>query len=159
MHRFAVALALAVAVAGSLMASRNAHATDLVVVDARGIDLKPGQAIDGGQTLALKAGQQVTLISPAGKTIKLRGPWDAPPLGNSADATPDVGAALRALVTQNLARSGEVGVVRGGDKDVVPPEPWLLDITHVGTRCLLENTPATFWRPGGGPAARLSITP
>lgn len=156
---FALALSVTVAVIGALTPMRDARAANLVVLDARGIDLKAGQAIDGSQKLTLKDGQQVTLIAPTGKTLKLRGPWDQAPLGNSANSSPDVGAALKALVTQNLSRSDKVGIVRGGGSDIVPPEPWLLDVTHVGTRCLPENTAATFWRPGGGPAARLAIAP
>jgi hypothetical protein len=147
------------ALAALLPVPPGALAADVVVVDARGVDLKPGQAIDGAQKLTLKAGQQVTLISPAGKTMKLRGPYDDAPLGGAADAAPDVAAALSALVTQNLARSDKVGVVRGGGNDVVPPEPYLLDVTHVGTRCLREDTPIVFWRPGAGPATKLVVTP
>jgi len=156
-----------VSFAGMLIASflmlriGQAAAADLVVVESRGADLKPGQAVDATKPLTLKEGQQVILISPAGKTIKLRGPWDRPPLGDAADTSPDVAAALNALITQKLARSDKVGVVRsGGDGEVVPPEPWLLDVTHVGNRCLPENSPVTFWRPAGGNGAtRLVVTP
>jgi hypothetical protein len=63
------------------------------------------------------------------------------------------------MVTQNLARSSKVGVVRGAGDDVVPPEPWLIDVTHNGTRCLVEGSPVVFWRPGAGPSARLQVAP
>lgn len=159
MRHFVAALPLAIALLLAVLQDQGAAAADLVVIEARGVDLKAGQAVDGGRALVLKDGQQVTLISPTGKMIKLRGPWDQPPLGDGAATAPDMGAALRALVTQNLALSDKVGVVRGAGNDPVPPEPWLLDVTHVGTRCLLENSSATFWRPGGGPAAALAVAP
>ncbi len=136
-----------------------ASGADLVVVESRGINLPAGQAVDGSKPLTLTDGQQVTLIAPTGQMIKLRGPWDKPPLGDAAAADPDVAAALKALLTQNLARSEKVGVVRGGSDQVVPPDPWLVDVTHVGVRCVPANDRIVFWRPNGGNAANLSVQP
>ena len=148
-------------IAAALAFTAAARAADLVVVESRGTDLKPGQAWDASQRLTLKEGQQVILISPAGKTIKLRGPWDQPPPGDSAEIGIDLKSAMNALMTQKLARSDKIGAVRsGGDDAVAPPEPWLLDVTHVGHRCLPENTPVTFWRPAaGGSPAKLVLAP
>lgn len=150
--------ALAIAVT-ALLVSGRAAAADLVVVESRGVALQAGQAVDGGKPLALKEGQQVVLIAPTGKMIKLQGPWDKPPLGDNAAADPDVGAALKALLTQTLARSEKVGVVRGASAPLVPPEPWLVDVTHVGIRCVPANGQVVFWRPGGGDAVPLSVQP
>lgn len=143
----------------ALLAARPAAAADLVVVSSRGINLPAGSAVDGSKPLTLTDGQQVELIAPSGQMIKLHGPWDKPPLGDSAAANPDVGAALKALLAQDLARSQSVGVVRGVGAQVVPPQPWLLDITHVGIRCVPENSEIVFWRPGGGGPAALSVEP
>jgi hypothetical protein len=151
--------ALAVLLAAGLMAPQPAAAADLVVVSSRGVDLKAGQAVDGSQPLLLKDGQQVELIAPSGQLIKLHGPWDKPPIAEGAADAPDATVALKALLTQNLARSQSVGVVRGTTAQVVPPEPWLLDITHVGIRCLPENREVVFWRPDGNGAAALSVEP
>ena len=148
-----------IAAVAVLAAIPPASAADLVVVSSRGVDLKAGQAVDGSQPLVLKDGQQVELIAPTGQVIKLHGPWDKPPLADSAAANPDVGAALKALIAQDLTRSRSVGVVRGSGAQVVPPQPWLLDITHVGIRCLPENGDVVFWRPDGGGPAALSIEP
>jgi hypothetical protein len=63
------------------------------------------------------------------------------------------------LVNATLARSDRVGVVRGAGDEVVPPAPWLVDITHVGNRCLPPASPITFWRPGAGAAVPLTIAP
>jgi hypothetical protein len=134
-------------------------AIDVVVVEARGVALKAGQMIDGSKPLVLQEGQQVVLISPAGKTVKLRGPLDQPPLSEAEGGTADVGAALKSLVTAQAARADRLGVVRGAASQPVPPEPWLLDVTHAGNRCLPEGTPITFWRPGGGGDAVLVIAP
>ena len=148
--------ALTVLLLGSTASGR---AADLVVVESRGVALKAGQAVDGTKPLSLKDGQQVVLIAPTGQMIKLHGPWDKPPIGEGAAANPDVGDALKALLTQSLAKSEKVGVVRGGTDQVVPPDPWLVDVTHVGIRCVPANQHIVFWRPGGGAAAPLSIQP
>jgi hypothetical protein len=154
-----VTCTLAALLTALLVTARPAAAVDLVVVSSRGIDLKAGQAIDGAQPLVLKDGQQVELIAPTGQLIKLHGPWDRPPIAESATNAPDVTDALKALLTQNLARRESVGVVRGTNAQIVPPGPWLLDITHVGIRCVPESSQIVFWRPGGGGAAALSVEP
>jgi len=154
-----VAGALALALTALVGAARTAGAADLVVVSSRGVALKAGQAVDSTQPLVLKDGQQVELIAPTGQLIKLHGPWDKPPIAEGAANAPDASVALKALLTQNLARSESVGVVRGTNAQVVPPDPWLLDITRVGIRCVPASSQIVFWRPGGGGAAALSVEP
>lgn len=141
------------------MGAAAARAANLVVVEARGIDLKPGAEIDGSKPLALKDGQVVTLISPSGEIIKLHGPSNAAPAPTQGGSTVDVKGALRTLVTQELADNSELGVVRGAADDPVPPQPWLVDVTRDGTRCLPANYPVVFWRPGGGGASAVTIAP
>jgi hypothetical protein len=147
------------ALAALLGAGAMARAADLVVVEARGIDLKPGAIVDGVKPLALKDDQVVTLIAPDGKIIRLRGPSDTPPAPDAGGSTVDVNAALKTLVTQELAGSTELGIVRGTQEQAVPPEPWLIDVTHDGNRCLPEHSPIVFWRPGGGGAVSVSVAP
>ena len=150
---------LAIAISLLLCGPRPAAAADLVVVESRGIALQAGQAVDGSKPLTLKDGQEVVLIAPTGQMVKLHGPWDKPPLGGEAAANPDVGTALKALLTQSLARSDRVGAVRGAAAEIVPPDPWLLDVTHVGVRCVPEHGQVVFWRPDAGGAAPLSVEP
>jgi hypothetical protein len=135
------------------------HAGNLIVVEARGVDLKPGAEVDGAKPLALKDGQVVTLISASGEIIKLHGPMNAAPAPSQGGSTVDVKGALKTLVTQELADNAELGVVRGAGDDPIPPQPWLVDVTHDGTRCLPEHTPIVFWRPDGRDAQTVSIAP
>lgn len=153
---------IAVLVAGAMMmvlGSIASRAADLVVVEARGIDLKPGAQIDGEKPLLLKDGQVVTLISPSGEIIKLHGPMNAAPAPAQGGSSVDVQGALKTLVTRELADNSELGVVRGAADDPVPPQPWLVDVTHDGTRCLPQDNPIVFWRPGGGGADTVTIAP
>jgi hypothetical protein len=150
---------LTLLVASLLISAQLATAADLVVVTSRGVNLKAGQAVDGAQPLVLKEGQQVELIAPTGQLIRLHGPWDKPPMAEGAADAPDASVALKALLTANLARSESVGVVRGAPTQVVPPDPWLLDVTHVGIRCVPENRQVVFWRPNRGGAAAVTVEP
>ncbi|HEX3483593.1 MAG TPA: hypothetical protein VHT51_00945, partial [Micropepsaceae bacterium] len=57
----------------------TAKAADFIVIDARRVALRVGQTVDSTKPLTLKEGQQITLISPTGATIKLDGPYDKAP--------------------------------------------------------------------------------
>ena len=99
------------------------------------------------------------MISPAGKIVKLHGPSEAPPLGEETASTADVSAALNALVTQKLARNDKAGLVRGTGAEAIPPDPWLVNVTQSGNRCLPMGRSITVWRPDGGDEAEFIIAP
>jgi hypothetical protein len=141
----------------ALLAAPMADAATLVVVEARGIGLKPGATLDAAKPLVLKQGQHVTLISETGSTLKLDGPYDQPPTatgGSSVTLTNSLGA----LVSQRQARSGEFGTTRGTVLAALP-DPWLVDATHGGNGCLLENRTPVFWRPDAGQVSSLMVAP
>jgi hypothetical protein len=150
---------LALLIAFAALAPRVAMGADFVVVQALGLNLKPGQLIDGSQPLKLADGQQVVLISATGVTIKLRGPFDGTPTQKDTSSQTDVTGALKALIIQQRARSDKIAAVRGATPEPIPPEPWLIDVTHVGNRCVLGGHGVVLWRPGGGAATKLIITP
>jgi hypothetical protein len=134
-----------------------AEAADLVVMEARGINLRPGQVVDSNRPLALRQGQHVTLISPAGATLKLDGPYEKPPATDQARGV-TVSNALALLVTQRQARVGEVGTTRGTAPSNLP-DPWLLDASRAGTVCLREDSEAVLWRPDTSRVSDLSVSP
>lgn len=134
-----------------------ASAADLVVLESRGANLRPGQIVDSSKPLVLKQGQHVTLISPAGVTLKLDGPYDKAPGIDQARGVP-VANTLALLVTQRQARVGEVGTTRGAAPNSLP-DPWLLDASRAGTVCLREGSPAVLWRPESKQEAMLAVAP
>ena len=142
---------------GLTLAASAAWAADLVVLEARGVNLRPGQTIDSTRPLVLKQGQHVTLISPTGATLKLDGPYQKAPDADQGRAT-TVSGALALLVTQRQARIGEVGTTRGTAPNVLP-QPWLLDASRAGTVCLRENSDAVLWRPDATRDAQLTVAP
>jgi len=156
---FALALPILAVLLGVALPVAARAAVNLVVMEARGIGLTPGQTIDGSQPLVLKEGQQVSLISYTGQTIKLKGPSEKAPAGDQAAAKADVAAAMQALLAQRIDRNDRAGVVRGAGKEPIPPEPWLIDATHAGTRCVIAGAPVTFWRPVVGGRAPRVVTP
>jgi hypothetical protein len=150
MRRFLIGVCLALPL-------QQAVAATLVVVEARGIALTPGTALDDSKPLALKQGQHVTLISETGATLKLDGPYNRPPTGNGGQGV-DLSQTMKALITQRQARAGEYGTTRGTTLAELP-EPWLLDASHGGNGCLLEGSDPVFWRPDAGKEASIAVTP
>jgi hypothetical protein len=127
--------------------ARSSHADEqLVVVDARGVGLRPGQMVDGAKPLTLREGQRVTLIAASGTTIKLRGPWDAPPGGYVEVKSAGLADAFRPLLTTWDSRTNEVATVRAGVGEAILPDPWLVDVARGGSRCVKDGEPVVFWR-------------
>jgi hypothetical protein len=141
----------------SALAASAAHAAQYVVVESRGVALKPGTVLDPSKPLSLKQGQHVTLISDTGVTLKLDGPFDRAPSVESGKGV-DLGSTLKGLVTEREARLTEVGTTRG-KQGVTLPDPWLLDSSRGGNACLLEGQAPVFWRPDKSGAIKFAITP
>lgn len=152
-------IAFAIALAAWLIWGPRAVAAqaDMVVLEVHGLRLRPGQVIDGRSKLTLQDGQRVVLISSAGRVVKLQGPLDAPPFGDEEAASVDVAGAMNALITQSLARNDRAGIVRGTGPEAIPPEPWLVNVTQPGLRCLPTGSVITVWRPGGKGMAEFSL--
>jgi hypothetical protein len=148
------ALASWVALAGIV-----AQAGELIVVDARGLALRPGQVIDDSQPLVLREGQRVTLIAANGNTLKLRGPYDQPPAADAGANGANLTQALSTLIAQKQTRTSEVGLVRAGTGPAKLPEAWVLDVSRSGSLCVRDGNPVVFWRPAAGASANLTVTP
>lgn len=155
-------LARALSAALSLLAltwvGTPVQAETLIVMEARGVSLKAGAQIDGDQVLTLKEGERLTLIRSDGTVLTLRGPFSkipAPPTAVAADPK----QALAALVNTRAARTSSVGVIRAGEEVMPLPEPWLVDLSRSGMRCMIEDQTVTFWRPDAGQETRFTLVP
>ncbi len=136
----------------------NAWAVNLIVMEARGAGLKVGQPIDSDKPLVLKDGERVTLIGPDGSKIALRGPFSDVPLKKSASVS-DPKQALVALVAKRDARTSTAGVIRAGGAAAKLPEPWLIDASRPGVRCIKQGARPVFWRPSASQATKLVVSP
>jgi hypothetical protein len=151
----AVALAVALAV---IAPAPPAHADSLVVADARGGTLKPGDAIDAARPIKLEAGQRLTLIAPNGAMIKLSGPFEGVP-DPSGERSGSVADSLLKLASQTSQSSATLGTVRAAETVVPLPEPWLVDVSASGHRCVQEGTSVVFWRPAATVEQILQLSP
>lgn len=136
----------------------TAHAATLIVMEARGAGLKVGQQMDSDKPLLLKDGERVTLIGPDGSKLVLRGPWNEPPIKKSGAVT-DPKKALVALVANRDARITTAGVVRAGVAAAKLPDPWLIDVSRPGVRCIKQGSRPVFWRPNASMATKLVVSP
>ena len=135
----------------------TALAAPLIVMDAHGVPLRPGQAIDDAKPLDLAPGQSVTLIAANGDTLKLRGPYhQRPKAGNSGGGS--LAITLSSLLVRGGVRASDIGAVRGGQA-VQLPEPWVIDVSHPGTRCVREGRPIVFWRAQSQQTGEFAIAP
>ncbi len=146
----------AVLAIGAALLAAQASAAELVVVEARGLTLKPGETIDDTQKVTLQRGDELTLVDESGAVIKLRGPYDAAPSAGSGSGL-DVSNALAALSTGGTQSA--MGVVRGKVEDVTLPNPWVIDVTHSGKACVRPGTTVVFWRQQSAGEAKLRIMP
>ena len=142
----------------AVLACGAANGAQLVVVEARGIALKPGTVVDPTKAIVLKQGQHVTLISDSGATLSLDGPYSKPPaLGQGQGVT--LAATLKGLATEQQARLSEVGTTRGTAPAPPLPDAWVIDATRNGSVCMREGSTALFWRPLDKQSADLVIMP
>jgi hypothetical protein len=140
------------------LACTAAGAAQLVVVEARGVDLKPGTVVDPAKPLVLKQGQHVTLISDSGATLNLDGPYNEPPAVAGGQGV-TLAATLKGLATEQNARLSEVGTTRGATPLAPLPAAWVIDATHNGSVCVQQGTAPVFWRPLATSSADLVIMP
>ena len=137
--------------------SGMALAAPIVVMDAHGVPLRPGQVIDDAKPIDLSAGQSITLIAANGDTLKLRGPYHQRPLAGTGGGG-SLTIALSSLLVRKGVRASDIGAVRAANA-VELPEPWVVDVSHPGTRCVREGEPIVFWRASTERSGMLDIAP
>ncbi|MEO0033886.1 MAG: hypothetical protein RIS94_3644 [Pseudomonadota bacterium] len=152
---------LAGALIGACLALQagNALASQLVVVEARGANLRPGMRIDGNTPVQLKEGEKIVLIAPDGRAITLRGVYRGPAAQGGGGGTQNASIALAALISTRRDRASAVGAVRSGSGAADLPDPWLIDITRAGERCIREGDSPTWWRPTGAGSQPFTVYP
>jgi hypothetical protein len=142
-----------------LLTAEPARANELVVLDAKGVDLATGAKIDGTAKLTLAAGARLTLVAADGRTIRLRGPYEEAPAPATQAVQANMGDALRNLMNQRGAGTAQLGVVRAAGDGAELPEPWVVDVARSGPRCLPADAAAVLWGPSFGETTELKIEP
>jgi hypothetical protein len=142
----------------ALVLAWPALATPMIVVEARGGGLKPGIRIDSARTVKLVEGEKIVLVAPDGRMSTLRGPYSGPAVRN-AGSVQNPRTALAALIATRNDRASSVGAVRSGASAAPLPEPWLIDISRGGDRCIKEGEKPVWWRPESLTEQAFSIFP
>jgi hypothetical protein len=148
----------ALAVGLALVLAWPALATPMIVVEARGGGLKPGMRIDSARSVKLVEGEKIVLVAPDGRMSTLRGPYSGPAVRN-AGSVQNPRVALAALIATRNDRASTVGAVRSGANAAPLPEPWLIDISRGGDRCLKEGEKPVWWRPESLAEQAFSVFP
>ncbi len=138
--------------------STAAGAFPLVVAEVRGLQLKPGARIDSGAPLTLKVGERLVTLAPDGRVSIVRGPYQGPAFRGEGPAQ-DARLALAALISTRNDRANSVGAVRSGANAAKLPEPWLIDVSRPGERCIREGDQPVWWRPDTGSAPAFTVYP
>lgn len=152
MPRFCHAVLAAVIV---LFAARQVQAEDLVVLSSTGSAFKAGQVLTADAKLGLAAGQTLTLMTPAGRVVKVAGPADAVPAEGGAVDDKTVLASLTSMVKSRQADTSSLGTFRSSEAEL--PDPWLVDVSGAGERCIMAGEPFVLWRPDGGASAAVTL--
>jgi hypothetical protein len=147
-------------IAAILVAGVAGHvaAYPLVVVDARGGQLRPGARVDSAAPLSLKAGERVVLVGPDGRVNTVQGPHNGPPAA-AGGPVQNPRLALAALIATRNDRASTVGAVRSGSLAATLPSPWLIDVSRPGERCIRDDAPPVWWRPAATDAASFVVYP
>ena len=98
-------------------------------------------------------GAQVKAVTEAEKVILIRGPFE----GMIGDVTEDKekNLLLRALAAVLKAREALSSVITRGEDSVGISQPWMIDITTGGAKCVSGTDEAILWQPA--PQRRTSV--
>ena len=132
---------------GSLISAQACLAAPMTVVEARGGGLRPGMRVEGASKIQLKDGERVTLIGADGRAVTLRGVYAGVIAKGGGGGTQNPRAALAALISTRNDRASQVGAVRAGANAAALPDPWLIDVSRPGARCIREGERPVWWRP------------
>lgn len=143
---------------GGLMIASQSLAAPMIVVEARGAGLRPGMRLDSAATIDLKDGERVTLIGADGQAVTLRGTY-AGVLTKAGGASQNPRLALAALISTRNDRASKVGAIRSGANAAPLPDPWLIDVSRSGARCIREGQRPIWWRPDGSGETKFTVYP
>lgn len=152
------ALGAAVMLLAMTLPLAQAGGFPLVVAEVRGLAIKPGTRIDSAAPMMLKAGERLVTLAPDGRVSVVRGPYQGPAFRGEGPVQ-DPRLALAALISTRNDRANSVGAVRSGANAAKLPEPWLIDVSRPGERCIREGDQPVWWRPDTGSASQFTVYP
>lgn len=147
------------AIGCALLAMPAAAMADVLVVRSIGPSAaayKPGRKLADTAAIALKAGDQITLLDNKGtRTLKGPGSFTA-----SSSGSPAASSSLASLAGQPAARRARTGAVRDvrALAETVRPNIWMVDAGTPGTVCVPAGDAVSIWRKDAEVAGVTTIT-
>jgi len=134
-------------------------AENLVVIASSDTLVEVGAVVKGDQPLRVAADATVVLVSAAGRTLKLAGPYHGAPGTSDSRSQSRLVESLSRLITQNADASAKLAAVRGTSKHAPADRPdiWGIDIAHPGTYCLRPDRDIMIWWDAARPGAIVSV--
>lgn len=144
-----------------LSAASAARADTLIVIEAHGVSLAPGDAVDSAKPLHLAEDQRLTLVAADGRTIKVQGAWDRPPSEAAEPGAVGMLTLLKELAAGRAPDSRTLGALRSGAEVAPLPDPWLIAVGQPGAAnyCLRDGQAPVLWRASAGKATTVQIAP
>lgn len=147
------------AIGAALLALPGMAMADVLVVRAIGPSAaayKPGRKLADTASIALKAGDQITLLDNKG-TRTLKGPGSFTAAASGSTAAPTTLAGLASTAGGRRARTGAVRDVRAM-AEAARPSIWMVDAGQSGTVCVPKADGVSVWRKDADAAGATTIT-
>jgi len=136
------------------------RANDLVVIASSDPSVELGAVIDGSRSMSVAANASVVLVSSAGRTIKVTGPYRGAPDPSDSGSEGRLTGSLSRLIATDIASTTRLAASRGGAKRAPASRPdiWGIDVAHAGTYCLRPDRSAMLWWDAARSGAIVSIS-
>ncbi len=142
---------LLAAFAPFLLLSGTALADQVMVLEVKGAPpgLAPGALVDGSQ-VTLPGGAEATFMAADGQVVRVLGPYTGPAESGAASGgvAKNTLTALASLMEKSAEKS-TLGATRAigfpAPKSYAGGDPWVIDASHGGTRCVFADHPAKIW--------------
>ena len=148
------------ALAGAFAFAGAASAADMVVIQAANAPVNPGDVISDSAPIALDAGASVTVLTAAGQTVEITGPFNGVPEAKSTGGDGAFAAAISNMLKSQRKSTASLGAIRSGTEATGPasvPQPWLISVESSGDRCIYGDR-AILYRGDSVGEGTLSLT-
>jgi len=131
--------ALAIFLSLTVFAGSHAFAGDFVVLSSTAPSIQVGSVVSDGAEITVPPRRRVVLVSEAGRTISLRGPFQGVPGGGeSAGGGQQFVKALASLVRTTQADAKSVGAIRAAGIRT-DREAMMINVSETGDYCIFGS--------------------
>lgn len=154
MRRFVIAITFLL-----LSGSLNAE-TGLVVITAIHPTIVKGAIITATQTIKLKSGESLKLLSSTGGIIQLQGPYSGTIVFDAKASDSSVLESVSELVKGSKSTDFTLAIFRNSSvtTPTYRPDIWGVDIRKSGKYCLRPDFPVHLWWPQASQGELITLT-